>query len=162
MIYAAATGRLFAWLTFLVAMVLQLMPLPEVIEQWRPDWLLLIMICWALHRPHRYGVLTAFVLGVLLDVLLGATLGVRALGFSICTYLVLFYQQRLVNYPRWQQALVVMAIMMAYHLIVFWVEFILGNAEFDLSLFYPAFIGVIFWRWAYWMIRRIALKYKVN
>ena len=160
--YSAATGRFFAWLTFMVAMVLQLMPLPEMIALWRPDWLLLVMLCWALHRPHRYGVLTAFILGVLLDVLLGATLGVRALAFSVSIYLILIYQQRLVNFPRWQQALVVMVMMIIYHLIVFWVEFILGNATFDISLFYPAFIGVIFWRWAYWVIRRVALKYKVN
>ncbi|MCL1078254.1 rod shape-determining protein MreD [Parashewanella spongiae] len=160
--YQAANGRPVAWLTFIVGLVLQVMPLPMEISAWRPDWLLLILMCWTLHLPHRYSIFTAFILGVILDVLLGSHLGVNALALSISVYFVLLYQQRLINFPQWQQALVVLAIMILYHLIVFWIEFILGETEFSLVLFYPAFASFIFWRWGNWMIRRIALKYRVT
>ncbi|MGB0893326.1 MAG: rod shape-determining protein MreD [Parashewanella sp.] len=160
--YQAPSGRIIVWFTFIVSLILQVMPLPEVVKVWRPDWLLLTMICWAIYLPHRYGVITAFALGVVLDILLGATIGVRALAFSITIYLVMLYQQRLINFPRWKQSLIVFVMMIVYHSIVYWVELILGETEFSIALFYPALSGIMFWRWAYWMIRRIAQRYRVS
>ncbi|RLV59030.1 rod shape-determining protein MreD [Parashewanella curva] len=162
MSYQSASGRLVAWVTFMVALVLQIMPLPAELEAWRPDWVLITLICWTMRLPLRYSIFTGFILGVVLDVLLGATIGIRALGFSICIYLVLMYQQRLMNFPRWQQSLVVFAIVALYQLLVYWLEFILGVRTFSVDLFYPAISSFVIWRWAYWVIRSIAHKYRVT
>ncbi|WP_133405676.1 rod shape-determining protein MreD [Parashewanella tropica] len=162
MSYRSTTGRIAAWVTFMVALVLQIMPLPTELEAWRPDWLLITLICWTMYLPHRYSIFTGFVLGVILDVLLGATIGIRALSFSICIYLVLMYQQRLMNFPRWQQSLVVFVIVALYQLLVYWVELILGVGTLSVSMFYPAISSFVIWRWAYWVIRSIAHKYRVT
>jgi rod shape-determining protein MreD len=158
----AANGRWVVWLSLLVAMLFQIMPLPELVEAWRPDWLLLVIIYWAMALPHRYNILTAWVLGVMLDILLGATLGIRAFAMSVVVYVVVLHFQRLRNFPMWQQALLVATQVALYNLIVFWVQFVTDTANFDITLFYPAFSSLIMWPWIFWILRRVRRLYKVR
>ncbi|QQX79710.1 rod shape-determining protein MreD [Shewanella sp. KX20019] len=157
-----ANGRWVVWLSLLVAMLFQIMPLPELVEAWRPDWLLLVIIYWAMALPHRYNILTAWMLGVMLDILLGATLGIRAFAMSVVVYVVVLHFQRLRNFPMWQQALLVATQVALYNLIVFWVQFVTDTASFDISLFYPAFSSLIMWPWLFWSLRRVRRLYKVR
>ncbi len=157
-----ANGRFVVWVSLLIAMLLQIMPLPELVEAVRPDWLLLFIIYWAMALPHRYNILTAWVLGVMLDVLLGASLGIRALAMSLVIYVVVLHFQRLRNFPMWQQTLIIASLVCIYHLVVFWLEFIVIGATFDFSLFLPAVSSLIIWPWAFLALRRIRRLYKVR
>lgn len=155
-------GRWVVWLSFLVAMLFQIMPLPNIVEAWRPDWILLVMIYWAMALPHRYNILSAWILGVLLDILLGAHLGIRALSMSLVIYVVVLNFQRLRTFPMWQQALVIACLVCLHHLVVFWVEFVVDVASFDVSLFLPAVSSLIIWPWVFWVLRRVRRIYKVR
>ncbi|WP_394203788.1 rod shape-determining protein MreD [Shewanella waksmanii] len=155
-------GRWVVWLSFLVAMLFQIMPLPDLVEGFRPDWLLLVMIYWAMALPHRYNILTAWLLGLLLDILLGAHLGIRSLAMSLVIYVVVLHFQRLRNFPMWQQSLMVGCIVCLYHLIVFWVQFVADSATFDTSLFWPAISSLFIWWWVFWILRRVRRLYKVR
>lgn len=157
-----ANGRWVVWLSLLGAMLLQIMPLPDIVEAWRPDWLLLVIIYWAMALPHRYNILSAWVLGVILDILLGAHLGVRALSMSLVVYVVVLHFQRLRNFPMWQQALMIASLVCLHHLVVFWAQFVVSTVSFDESLFLPAFSGLIIWPWIFWMLRRLRRLYKVR
>ncbi|EDQ00744.1 rod shape-determining protein MreD [Shewanella benthica] len=157
-----ANGRWVVWLSLLGAMLLQIMPLPDIVEAWRPDWLLLVIIYWAMALPHRYNILSAFALGVMLDILLGAHLGIRALSMSLVVYVVVLHFQRLRNFPIWQQALMISSLVCLHHLVVFWVQFVLSTVTFDESLFLPAISSLIIWPWVFWMLRRLRRLYKVR
>ncbi|MCW3170902.1 rod shape-determining protein MreD [Shewanella subflava] len=158
-----ANGRFVVWVTLFIGMMFQIMPLPHIVAAWRPDWLLMVMIYWAVALPHRYSILTAWVLGVMLDVLLGATLGVRGLAFALTIYIVVLHFQRLRNFPRWQQTISVSVFVCIYHLVIYWTEFaIVGGTPFNTDMFLPAFSSIIIWWWIFWFLRNIRRRYKVR
>lgn len=65
-------------LTLLVALVASIMPLPLSFDNFRPSWVLIVLCYWSLALPAHVNVITAWFMGLLLDVLLGTTLGVNA------------------------------------------------------------------------------------
>lgn len=162
MSYQAANGRVIVWITLLLGLLFQIMPVPSMLDAWRPDWLLLVMFYWAMALPHRYNILTAWLFGVMLDILLGATFGIRALAMSIVVYIVVLHFQRFRNFPVWQQSLMVASLICLYHLIIFWVQFILGTPVFSIELFLPAMSSLLIWPWAFWLLRRVRRHYKVR
>ncbi|KFZ37828.1 rod shape-determining protein MreD [Shewanella mangrovi] len=157
-----AHGRLIVWFSLLVGLLFELMPVPDIVLPFRPDWLLLILIYWSMALPHRYNILTAFVMGTLLDVLLGAHLGIRSLAYSLAIYLIVLNFQRLRTYSFLQQTVLVGIVLCIYHLIVFWLQFLLEHATFSAELLWPTVSSMILWRWVFWVLRRIRRRYKVR
>ncbi|MCS6174965.1 rod shape-determining protein MreD [Shewanella baltica] len=162
MSFQAANGRFIVWVTLFIGVISQIMPLPSVVDAWRPDWLLMIVLYWSIALPHRYNILTAWALGLVLDILLGATLGVRSLAMSLVIYVAILHCQRLRNFPKWQQSLVIMLLICMYHLVIYWVEFVMQEAVFDTDLFLPAISGLVIWPWIFWILRRVRRHYKVR
>lgn len=159
----AANGRLTVWVSLFFAMMLQIMPLPDVVDQWRPDWLLMAIMYWAMALPYRYSIITAWVLGVILDIFLGAHLGIRAMAFSLVTYIVVLHFQRLRHFPRWQQSLLIGCFIALYHLVVYWLQFVVvGGTEFDWHLMQPVLSSLFIWWWVFWVLRNIRRNYKVR
>ena len=103
-------------LLIFAASVLSIARLPansyEWIGLWQPQWLLLVLIYWALGVGSRLGVLWAWLAGSVVDVLLGEPLGLNGLLFATITYLSLRFRERFVMYGTIQQALIVFIIVM--------------------------------------------------
>ena len=63
------------WLLMLLALVAELLPLPAAMQPLRPAWTTMVVIYWSLMWPGRFGVFSAFLVGLLVDVAHGSLAG---------------------------------------------------------------------------------------
>ena len=116
-------GPVIIVLTFLAAMILSIMQMPDGVPAElgyvRPDWVALVLIYWVIALPHRVGVVTAWVMGLMMDILIGSLIGQHALGYIIIVYIAASLYQRLRMFSVWQQAAVLFALLGINHIMGF-------------------------------------------
>jgi rod shape-determining protein MreD len=155
-------GGIVIVLSFAVAMMLTIMPLPEQLRLWRPDWVGLTLIFWCLALPYRVSVGSAFVAGLLLDTLTGTLLGQHALALSLIAFVCVRLHQRIRLYPRWQQALTVLVLLMLHQLITLWVDRTIGRPGPPLSYWLPSFVGMLLWPFVYEILSALRVNFSVQ
>lgn len=148
-----------ASLSLFVAFMLTIMPLPEWVVEFRPDWVTLVLIYWAMALPARTGVTIAWLAGLMLDVSHGAILGQNALGLTLVIYIVHIQHQRLRVASLVQQAIVIFFLLLLKQLIVLWVSGIVGHAPDTWLYFMPTITGTLLWPWIYIIMRDIRRKF---
>lgn len=154
-------GKGTIYLTVLVAMVLAIVPLPPTLDSFRPDWVMLVVLYWVLALPHKANVGTAWVAGLLMDMLLGSTLGVRALAMAIMAYVTACQFQKIRNFSVWHQALVIGCISLLGQLVIFWAEHLFSVAFLHYRLFWTSLTTSLLWPWVYLTLRRIRRRFHV-
>lgn len=131
--------------TLFLALVLAVLPLPETVSPFRPDWVALTLIFWSLAAPPAFGLLTAFAAGLALDALSGALLGQHALGLLVLVYLCRRFRLQLRAFPASQLTLVVAALLALYEFSLFWIDGASGRTV-PIGERWPAVIsGTLVW-----------------
>jgi rod shape-determining protein MreD len=148
--------------SFLLALVLAVVPLPIWAVWARPEWVALVIIYWTIALPHRVGILTALILGICLDVLEGAVLGQNAFGLVVVALLALTLYQRLRVFSLAQQAGVVFVLAGINQLICQWVQNLQGVGAQSLLFLLPAFSSALVWPVVLHYLRHLRRQHKVN
>lgn len=133
------------WGVMLAAAALTVAPLPTWLEAWRPPWVALVLVYWCLMWPRYFGVGSAWLVGLLLDVLHGTLLGQHALALSVVAYLVLRFHLQMRIFPLWQLTMTVFALLAVNAFIVLWVDGLAGQGSLSLARWAPVVTGVILW-----------------
>ncbi|HHI77043.1 MAG TPA: rod shape-determining protein MreD [Gammaproteobacteria bacterium] len=149
------------WLTFAVALLLTILPLPEWARPFRPQWATLALIYWCLALPHRISVGTGFVLGLLLDVLTGTLLGQHALGLSLVAYIAVQLHARIRVFPLWQQAFAVLVLLTLEQILSLWAMAASGQATPGLRYWAIPVTGAALWPWTFMLLRNVRRRFKV-
>ncbi|AAP96116.1 rod shape-determining protein MreD [[Haemophilus] ducreyi] len=140
---------------FIISFVLEIMPWPISLQGLRPTWIVLVLIYWALALPDKMSVGTAFIAGIVWDLVLGSILGIHALVLSIAIYFIAKYHLILRNLSLWLQAILVMLYIIAIRFFIFFVELVLHSADFNQQEILGAVISGILWPWIFLLMRHI-------
>jgi rod shape-determining protein MreD len=147
--------------TLALAMFLSLLPMPTLLQDFRPPWVALVLIYWCLALPLRVGVGWAWLVGLLLDVLSGTVLGQHALAFSVMAFAVVQLHQRIRIFPLVQQAFSVLVVLLVERLLSLWVMGAIGQPAPRLGYWAPAVVGAILWPWVYIVLRDVRRRFQV-
>ncbi|HKK13240.1 MAG TPA: rod shape-determining protein MreD [Gammaproteobacteria bacterium] len=149
-------------LTFVVALILTIVPVPEWARVARPDWVALVLIYWCLALPQRVGVGVAWLLGIIEDVLTGTLLGQHALALVVVAFLALKLHQRLRLYPLWQQSLTVLVLLTLNQLLILWVNGITGRPAQSWLYWSPSLAGMLVWPLVFTVLRNLRRRFAVS
>ena len=133
------------WLLLLLALAAELLPLPGAMQPLRPAWTTMVVIYWALMWPGRFGVFSAFLVGLCVDVAHGSLLGQHALSLSLLAYLVVRLHLQLRVFPLWQLTLSVFALMFIEAFVLLWIDGATGRAEFGPGRWGPVVAAALLW-----------------
>jgi rod shape-determining protein MreD len=157
-----ATNTWFIWLSLAVTLLLSVLTLPSPLEYGRPMWLALVLTFWVLAVPHRVGMTTAWLLGLLADVLNGTMLGQNALILVLITFLVMTLHQRLRMFPVWQQCMVLLVVFGLAQLVQLWLTALTGDRQPTLDFLLPALVSALLWPWVSMLLRGLQRRLGVN
>ena len=132
-------------LSVVLALVLSISLFPVGWFEFRPEWLGLVVFYWTFRAPAQFGVLLAWCLGLLLDVLEATPLGVNALAMAAVAFLVLTIHPRLRMYPLPQQCLMVFLLLGINQMLVHFVKQLLGADNTGFSYLWPALTSAVLW-----------------
>ena len=148
--------------SFLVALILQTIPWPGSLDLFRPSWLLLVTCYWVLALPHRVNVGSALILGLLWDLLVGSTLGIRGMMMAIVMYIIAMNFLVIRNMALWQQAMIIAALTVLFEVLIFFGEYLIQDVVFNPLSLWSALINCILWPWMFLLMRRVRRHWHVR
>ena len=95
--------------TLLISIVLTISTFP--LGAFSPEWTQLFLIYWIVALPMSVGLFTSWLVGLLIDVVLGSTLGVNALMYTIASYLI-FKIHHIIRYITILQQSIIISIIL--------------------------------------------------
>lgn len=137
-----------------VALVLSVVPLPDAISAFRPDWVAVVLLYWCLIEPRRYGLMSAFWIGLVLDTLSGTLLGQHSLALLVIVFLSQRFYLRIRTFPASQVVLTVIALLALYEFILMWIDGVLAQEAPLVERWGPVLTGGLLWLLVLFAIER--------
>jgi rod shape-determining protein MreD len=133
------------FITLVIALMLSVLPLPDWLQAFRPDWLALTLIYWAMMLPRTWSVGSAWIAGLFLDVAQGTLLGQHALALSIVVFITIRIHLLMRVFPMSQLTATVFSLLALYQFILFWVNGVVGLPVASIQYWAPVISGALLW-----------------
>ncbi len=153
-----SSSRLPVLVTIIVALMLMVMPLPDWAEAFRPDWVALTLIYWAMMLPRTWSIVSAWIIGIVLDVAQGTILGQHALALSVIVFITVRFHLLMRVFPMQQLTATVFAILALYQFILFWINGVAGVDVPLVAYWGPVISGTVLWPFVVILLRSIRLR----
>ena len=145
-------------LSFLLALVLTVLPLPQALSYWRPEFVTMVLVFWILNAPNLVGVWTGFFVGILLDVLFQTPFGVHALVLAVVAWLTRLSWRRVPVFSVWQTSGLVFVLVLAGLIIKRILLGIVTQGPDSLMYFLPALSSALVWPTVMVSLRRFTQR----
>ena len=155
---SSGTGRLPVIVTIILAIMLTVMPLPDWARPFRPDWVALTLIYWAMMLPRTWSIGSAWVVGIVLDVAQGTILGQHALALCFIVFITVRFHLLMRVFPMQQLTATVFAILTLYQFILFWINGVAGIKVPIVDYWGPVITGTILWPFAMSLLSSVGMR----
>jgi rod shape-determining protein MreD len=155
MMREARIRRVPVVLSALVALCFAILPLPTVLDAFRPDFLVLVVLYWSIEQPRAGGLTLAFFAGLALDLTNGVVLGQHALALTLTAAWATNLRLRIRVFSMLTQCLTVFALLFMYQFLLFWVDGATGNPVTTYSRWLAAPIGGLLWPFVVGIMSRL-------
>lgn len=129
----------------LLALLLGLLPLPDLLQPFRPYWIALVMAYWVIEEPGRVGLGFAFLAGLVADLAFGGLLGEQALRLVVMTFILQRFRARLRFFPLSQQALAMGGLLLNDRIVTAAIHLTLGLPTPPSSAWIAPLVGLLLW-----------------
>jgi len=155
-------GGTVIFTTFVAAIILTIIPLPDWLAAVRPEWVALVLIYWCMALPTRVGVGFGWSVGLVMDVVRASLMGQHALSFGILAFITLHVHQRVRVFPLWQQAFSVLVLILVHEMLMLWIKGITGQPTQSLVYWLPSFSSMLVWPLMFLLLRNLRRRFKVS
>lgn len=131
--------------SLLLALVLGLLPLPDLLQPFRPYWLALVLAYWVIEAPERAGLGLAFVCGLVADLVFGGVLGEQSLRLVVMAFILQRFRAQLRFFPMVQQALAVGGLLLNDRVIAAGVHLVARQPQLPASYWWAPLVGMLLW-----------------
>mgnify|MGYP001819090364 FL=1 len=153
-----ASRRLPVIGTMFVGLMLSIMPLPESIAAFRPDWLALLAIFWAMQLPRTWSVGTAWIVGIILDVSYGTLLGQHALALCVIVFITVRFHLLMRVFPLSQLTATIFALLALYQFLLFWINGVASVSAAAATYWAPVITGTLIWPFLYMFLSGVRYR----
>jgi len=129
----------------LVALVLNLLPWSGALLRAHPDFLLLVLLYWAVYQPRSIGQGWGFMLGLVMDVANSVLLGQHALIYVVAIFLAQLLRLRMLQLSLLEQALHVLAVLLVAQSLAVLLNLSLGREFPGMLLALAPLLGAVLW-----------------
>jgi rod shape-determining protein MreD len=131
--------------SLLLALLLGLVPLPDLLQPLRPYWLALVLAYWVLEAPDQVGLGMAFLLGLVADLAFGGLLGEQAMRLAILAFILDRFRARMRFFPLSQQALAIGGLLLNDRVVSAAIHLVLGSVQLPWSFWAAPLLGMLLW-----------------
>ena len=131
--------------SLVVALLINLIPWQGIALLMRPDFLLLMLLYWAVHEPRHIGQGMGFFLALVMDVADSALLGQHALVYVMAIFFAQTLRLRILQLTLAEQALHIGAILLASQSVTLFLNFMLGRDFPGFAYFVAPVAGGLLW-----------------
>ena len=142
-------------ITLLVAFCFFAVPNGASSKNYNPDWISLVLIYWCFAVPKKIGLVPAWLIGLLLDVVSFGTLGRYALSKLIIVFLADRLALRVRMFPVWQQSFIILVLLTIETAILLFIGIIISDINFSHDRWIAVLVGALLWPVIYIMLRRL-------
>ena len=150
--------RILILISLLIAMTLSMIPLPEWINQYQPDWVALVVLWANIHHWGKFNVGSAWLVGLIVDVLNATVLGQYALAYTVTSYLAIRINLQFQLFSLLQKGLSILLLLVIFKLLLFWIFSISGESIELIHYWKPLLADILVWPWLNALLREISMK----
>lgn len=136
------------FIALLLSLVLTIIPLPHLLANFRPPWVMLLVLYLQFFLPGLFSISLVVILGLILDVLLSTVLGEHIFALSLVCWIASNKSRRFSLFSMEQQMALIGAFALLYELLILITDACFGyRVGFILPLTGTALVSVLLWPW---------------